>query len=413
MGSQDQNGYRFHREAMRPLSLPELISKKRDGRPFSKEEVQLFVDSVTDKSMQECQIEWNGYIVDKHSTGGVGDKISLPLAPALAACGLKVRLCISQVPMIAGRGLSFTGGTLDKLESIPGYNVYQSPESMKQLLDTVGCCIVGQTESLVPADKKLYAIRDVTGTVDSIPLITASIISKKGAEGLNSLVLDVYVGSSIGIKVTAMLTNMDRPIGYMIGNSLEIIETLQCLRGEGPASTRELTVQEGGYLLYNVGKASSPDEGSKMIAKSLSDGSAMAKFCQMLKAQGVSEENADKLCSKDSDVFSVIPKAKHRTDVPALHTGYVTDINALVCAKISYWLGSGRTRADGPIDHAVGLQLYVEVEDHITKGKPWITLHHNADLPDTYIDQLQEAITILPTVPKNFNEPLIIDVISE
>ncbi|NWS61577.1 TYPH phosphorylase, partial [Chunga burmeisteri] len=275
--------------------LPALIRKKRDGERLEEEEIQSFVRGVTEGTAQQGQIgamlmairlrgmdaaetlaltramaasgralawppAWRGLLVDKHSTGGVGDKVSLALAPALAACGCKV-------PMISGRGLGHTGGTLDKLEAIPGFCISQRPEQMQSILERVGCCIVGQSEELVPADRVLYGLRDVTATVDSLPLITASILSKKAAEQLSALVLDVKFGSAalyptqesarelaqslvavgeqLGIHMVAVLSRMDEPLGRCVGNSLEVLEALECLEGGGPPDLRELVTTLG------------------------------------------------------------------------------------------------------------------------------------------------------------------------
>ncbi|KAK9400315.1 thymidine phosphorylase [Crotalus adamanteus] len=272
------------------ISIPEIIRKKRDGQTLQPDEIRYFVQTLGSGRSREGQIgamlmairlrgmdpcetlmltremaasgttlewpaQWRGLLVDKHSTGGVGDKVSLPLAPALAACGCKV-------PMISGRGLGHTGGTLDKLESVPGFCVSQSPEQMREILEKAGCCIVEQSQHLVPADKVLYALRDVTATVDSLPLIISSILSKKMVEKLSALVLDVKFGSAalyhtlegaeqlaqslvsvgnhLGTKTAAILSRMDEPIGCRVGNSLEVLEALQCLEGGGPGDLREL-----------------------------------------------------------------------------------------------------------------------------------------------------------------------------
>ncbi|NWW41999.1 TYPH phosphorylase, partial [Panurus biarmicus] len=304
-----------------PTPLPPLIRKKRDGERLEDAEIQSFVRGVTEGTAQQGQIgamlmairlrgmdagetlaltqamassgrtlawppAWHGLVVDKHSTGGVGDKVSLALAPALAACGCKVRgprgwrgdsggvpesLCSPvpprQVPMISGRGLGHTGGTLDKLEAIPGFRVSQSPEEMRHILERVGCCIVGQSAELVPADRVLYGLRDVTATVDSLPLITASILSKKAAERLSALVLDVKfggaalyptqesarelaqslveVGTHLGIRTAALLTRMEQPLGRAVGNALEVLEALECLGGGGPPDLRHLVTALG------------------------------------------------------------------------------------------------------------------------------------------------------------------------
>ena len=246
--------------------------------------------------------EWKHLVVDKHSTGGVGDKISIPLAPALVACGLKV-------PMISGRGLGHTGGTLDKLESLPGFNVQLSIEEILSQVSEIGISMVGQTDDLVPADRRMYAIRDVTGTVASIPLITSSIVSKKAAESLQALVLDVKFGkaafmknkdeakelakamvdasSRCGVITSAVLTTMDHPIGCAIGNSLEILESIETMRGNGPWDLEELICSQGGELLHVTGIVENVEIGFVKIQDSLHDGSALKCFIEMATTQGV------------------------------------------------------------------------------------------------------------------------------
>ncbi|NWU88806.1 TYPH phosphorylase, partial [Upupa epops] len=332
--------------------LPALICKKRDGQRLEDQEIQSFVWGITSGTAQEAQIgamlmavrlrgmdagetlaltramaasgqalewprSWHGRVADKHSTGGVGDKVSLVLAPALAACGCKV-------PMISGRGLGHTGGTLDKLESIPGFRVTLTPEEMLAALERVGCCIVGQSEELAPADRVLYGLRDVTATVDSLPLITASILSKKAAEGLSALVLDVkfgqaalfptleaarelahslvWVGQRLGIRVAAILSRMEQPLGHCVGNSLEVLEAIECLHGGGPEDLRQLVTLVttlGGLLLWQCGLAGAATEGQGLLAQSLDNGSALGTFEAMLGAQGVPPNIAHSLCHGD------------------------------------------------------------------------------------------------------------------
>ncbi|ELT96810.1 hypothetical protein CAPTEDRAFT_177354 [Capitella teleta] len=406
---------------MAATPVPEIIALKRDGKELSKEQIGTFLRGVVDETVQDSQLgaflmatflrgmsdketveltnamttsgevlhwpaEWKAITVDKHSTGGVGDKISLPLVPALAACGLKV-------PMISGRGLGHTGGTLDKLESIPGFNVMQTSVEMTNIINDVGCFIVGQTATLVPADRIMYAHRDVTGTVSSIPLICGSIISKKAAETLGALILDVKVGkgavmkssqeaedlarnlvnvsNGMGINTKAIMSRMDHPIGLAIGNALEVIESLQCLQGKGPKSLRTLVSTLGGHLLHSTHKCKSPEEGIEIISEVLSNGKALEKFRQMLKAQGVEENVANRLCSSD---MTDLPKAKHTTDDIAIFipiAGYVSDIDSYACAVICNKLGAGRTKAGEAVDHAVGMVLCVAYGDRIEKGMTW------------------------------------------
>uniref|UniRef100_A0A8B9L4L8 Thymidine phosphorylase n=1 Tax=Astyanax mexicanus TaxID=7994 RepID=A0A8B9L4L8_ASTMX len=336
--------------------------------------------------------EWAGLVVDKHSTGGVGDKVSLPLAPALAACGCKV-------PMISGRGLAHTGGTLDKLESIPGFNIHQTVEQVKQILQNVGCCIVGQTENLVPADRVLYAVRDATATVESLPLITGSIISKKGAERLCALLLDVKfgraalykdqdsakalaqslvtVGNSLGMKTGAVLSRMDAPIGHCVGNALEVCEALECLKGRGPDDLKELVISLGGFLLWMSNRSPTPEKGQMMIAEVLKNGAALHKFQAMLEAQGVSTDIARSLCSETTDYSKHLRPAEYQTQLQASSDGTVLDIDGMVIATVLHRLGAGRTQAGEPINHSVGAKLLVHLGQQVQKGQSWITIHHD------------------------------------
>ncbi|XP_022107682.1 thymidine phosphorylase-like [Acanthaster planci] len=431
--------------------MPDIIAQKRDGGELSPAQIKWFIANMLHGSdVDDSQIgallmaiylkglsksetlaltetmrdsgevldwptEWQESLVDKHSTGGIGDKVSLPLAPALAACGMKV-------PMISGRGLGHTGGTLDKLESIPGYNVMASKERMTTILKEVGCCIVGQTSNLVPADKKLYATRDVTATVGSLPLITASIVSKKAAEKVNSLVLDVKVGRAahmrtieegrelaesmvfasnhLGVKATAFLTAMSTPIGNAIGNALEVAEALQCLQGGGPDDLKELVCKLGGQLLYNSGKVSTPDEGIGAINDSLQNGSACHKFQAMLVSQGVSSEVAERLCTNrmDSvdDAWKVLKRSTYTTELKAKRSGYVEDLDAMELGMVTLQMGAGRIVAGADIDHAVGLRLLVQVGSKIQKDESWICVYHNSALSEDQVIRLQSALTIGP-----------------
>lgn len=427
------------------LSIPDLIRKKRDGRQFSDDEIKSFVRAVTDKTIQECQTgamlmaiwqkgmvtteittltremmssgdvmswpeEWKGLVVDKHSTGGVGDKVSLVLAPALAACGCKV-------PMISGRGLAHTGGTLDKLESIPGFNIHQSAEQILKILNSVGCCIVGQTEMLVPADRVLYALRDATSTVDSLPLITGSIISKKGAESLSALVLDVKfgraalykdldsakelaqqlvsAGNGLGIRTGAVLSSMDTTIGRCVGNSLEVIESLEALKGNGPDDLMELVTTLGGVLMMMTGWASDLSEGTKKISDAVIGGAALSKFQAMMEAQGVARETAQSLCSAHTDYFSILRKSKHQLELKAPADGVVVDVDGLVLAQVLHKLGAGRSKAGEPVNHSVGAELLVSLGQKVKKGASMLRLHYEDPAPTPQqISELQDAITV-------------------
>ncbi|XP_030005653.1 thymidine phosphorylase [Sphaeramia orbicularis] len=427
------------------LSIPDLIKKKRDGMKLSDEEIKTFIQAVTDKTIQECQTgamlmaiwqkgmvaketvtltkemmtsgevmswpdEWAGLVVDKHSTGGVGDKVSLVLAPALAACDCKV-------PMISGRGLAHTGGTLDKLESIPGFNIHQPIGQVQEILASVGCCIVGQTEMLVPADRVLYALRDATSTVDSLPLITGSIISKKGAESLSALVLDVKfgraalykdlnsakelaqslveVGNGLGIRTAAVLSSMDTTIGRCVGNSVEVIESLETLKGNGPDDLMELVTTLGGELLRMTGLVSELPEGKKRISDAVVSGAALSKFQAMMEAQGVARETAQQLCSTHTNYYSILRKSKHQMELKTQDSGVVMDVDGLCLAQILHKLGAGRSQAGAPINHSVGAELLVSLGQRVNKGVSWLQLHYESPVPTPdQINRLQNCLIL-------------------
>lgn len=321
--------------------------------------------------------------VDKHSTGGIGDKVSIPLAPAAAACGLAV-------PMISGRGLGHTGGTLDKLEAIPGFRTQLSAEEFERCLERTGVALGGQTPDLVPADRKLYALRDVTGLIESIPLIASSIMSKKLAEGLDALVLDVKFGSgafmvakergealaramlglakSMGVKATAFHTNMERPLGRTAGHALEIEECFDCLEGRGPADLRELVCVQGGEMLRLAGLATTLDAGEQSIARSLDDGSARELFRRVIVEQG-----GDPRCLDDR---SQLAQAPQRTQIRAERAGVLAwrDLRAVgnaICA-----LGGGRVKLGDVIDPAVGLIFPRHEGERLERGDVVIEVRH-------------------------------------
>lgn len=426
--------------------------KKRDGGKLTKQEIQYFIEQVVSREVQDGQLgamlmamfirnldneetthltramtqcgeqlswpqEWKGRVLDKHSTGGVGDKVSLVLAPALAALGYKV-------PMVSGRGLGHTGGTLDKLEAIPGFTVSMSHAEMTRILEDVGCCIVGQTSNLVPADKILYATRDVTGTTENIGLITSSIISKKAAECLDALVLDVKVGrgsfmknendarelakrmvkagKGSGVRTVALLSEMDTPIGRMIGNALEVIESIQTMQGKGPADLVDLVAELGGNLLHAAGKVEDAHEGAIQVRGTLEDGSALDKFRLMMAAQGVKPEIADALCMKNSQLFDILPKSKYTTELQCKQAGYVHDIEAFNCAVVTAKMGAGRTKAGEAVNFAVGLELKVDIGDQVEEERTWVKIHHDTEVcPEEFIKMLEESLTISPEIPRN------------
>jgi thymidine phosphorylase len=355
-------------------------------------------------------IDWldNSLVVDKHSTGGVGDKMSLMLAPILAACGLKV-------PMLAGRGLGHTGGTIDKLESIPGFNCSLNPQQMQDQVELIGCCIAAQNNAIAPADGLLYAIRDVTDTIDSIPLITASIISKKAAEGLGSLVLDVKCGKAafmqtlddatalaksmvgaakgLGINTVAQITQMDYPIGQYVGNSLEVLGSVLVLQGEGSNDTLEIVVLQCAELMVRTGIASSHDQAENLIAEVIANGSALEKFKQMCIQQGVKEVIAQALIDNPNSVLS---KSEHITEITVTEAGYVSDIDSMVLADIARKHGAGRFTIEDEIIQEIGFEICVERGQYVEAETNWLKFHHNQALSEVEIGELSNSLTISP-----------------
>jgi len=323
-----------------------------------------------------------GAKVDKHSTGGVGDKVSLALAPLAAACGVKV-------PMISGRGLGHTGGTLDKLEAIPGFRVDVPVDEFRRLVREVGCCLAGQTARLAPADRRLYALRDVTATVESIPLIAASIMSKKLAEGIDALVLDVKVGSgafmkdlagaralaaalagigrAMGKRVSALLTRMDEPLGRAVGNALEVREVLELLRGGGPADLRELTVELTAEMLRLGGAAPDLAAGRAAVEAAIASGRGLAKLEEIVSAQG-----GDVAALREPDR---LPRAEVTYDVPSPGAGHVAAIDTQALGLAAVALGAGRARVEDRVDPAVGLVVHAKLGDRVEPGAPLCTVH--------------------------------------
>ncbi len=394
------------------MRLPvELIRAKRDGLELADDELRGFIAGVTDDTIPDYQIAamlmaiyWRGLSdrelatwadamvrsgdvldlgaiarpkIDKHSTGGVGDKISIPLAPAVAACGVAV-------PMVSGRGLGHTGGTLDKLESIPGFRIDLPVERFAALVGEVGACLIGQTARIAPADKRLYALRDVTGTIESIPLIASSIMSKKLAEGIDGLVLDVKVGTGAfmkdveraralcvamraiaggaGKRVTCVLTDMNAPIGAAIGNALELAESIDVMRGGGPADTRELTVVLGGEMLLLGGVETDGAKAQARIARALDDGSALEVFRRIVAAQGGNPE----VCDRPEQI---LPQPRRTVPIVAPRPGSIAAIAADQIGMAALVLGAGRGTKDDTIDPAVGLVLARRVGDRVAAGE--------------------------------------------
>ncbi len=337
--------------------------------------------------------------VDKHSTGGVGDKISIPLAPWVASCGVPV-------PMISGRGLGHTGGTLDKLESIPGFDVFMGTDAFCRLVETEGLCMMGATADVAPADKKFYALRDVTSTVESIPLITASILSKKLSEGIDALVLDVKfgagafmkdfaraealaeslvrVGQGAGLKVRALLTDMNAPLGRTIGNSLEIIESIEILEGRGPEDTTELTREIAAEMVVLGGGASGLEEARALLDEKLRSGAALEKLKAMIRVQGGDPQVVDDP--------SRLPKADEQIEVLAKSDGWVSGIDALGLGTLAMDLGAGRRRAEDQIDHGVGIELDVKIGNEVKKGDRLGVIHQRRAKP-AELDRFYDAFS--------------------
>ena len=400
------------------MKATEIIARKRDGEELTKEEIGFFVERYTKDNIPDYQaaawlmaIYLQGmsdretldltlamansgdtldlsdiapFIVDKHSTGGVGDKVSLVVVPLVAASGVPVG-------KMTGRGLGFTGGTVDKLESIPGYRTDLSEEEFRSQLQDIGLVLTGQTVDLAPADRKLYSLRDVTATVSSIPLIVGSIMSKKLAAGANGIVLDVKVGkgafmktqkeaetlaeamvrlgSQAGREVVALLSDMNQPLGCAVGNALEVKEAVATLHGEGPDDFRQHCLHVAAEMLTLSKRSDSKDEGLPIARETLDSGEAWEKFVQLVEAQG-----GDTDAIEDLDK---LPQASIVEDVPAPQTGTVAEINAVEVGLSVVDLGGGREKKGQPIDHAVGVIIHHNVGDRVDEGDRLFTIHAN------------------------------------
>lgn len=418
---------------MRPV---DIIRRKRDGHRLSSDELAAFIHGATHHSWEVYQVaamlmaivcrglddhetadltslmvksgsvlDWSELphiMVDKHSAGGVGDKTSLVLVPLAAACGC-------YIPKMSGRGLAHTGGTLDKLEAIPGYRINLSLEEFRATVRDVGCAIVGQTANLAPADKVLYHLRDVTATVESIPLIAASIMSKKLAEGIRGLVLDVKTGHgafmkttddarklartmvSIGkfnnVRTVCLLTDMDHPLGNAIGNSLEVIEAIDTLRGRGPADLEQLSVRLAAWLVVLSGQCNELVQAEARVRDALSSGKGFVKLREMVLRQGGNVSVID-----DPTTFK---KAAKRHNVPSAFTGFVASVQAEKLGHAAMLLGAGRSKVEDTIDHSVGAIMLKKPGDRVTAGDPLVELHYNHDetLPRA-VELVQEAYSI-------------------
>lgn len=414
------------------MRMVDLIEKKRDGFELSKEEIDFIIEGYTKGDIPDYQMAAfamsvffkgmndiestnlaiamlnsgdamdlsmiDGVKVDKHSTGGVGDKVSLVLAPMVASLGIKFA-------KMSGRGLGHTGGTLDKLESIPGYNIYLTYEEFVKQVNKIGLAIVGQTGNLTPADKKLYALRDVTATVNSIPLIASSIMSKKLASGSNAICLDVKVGSgafmkdiesasklaelmvqigkNAGRSMTAILTDMDEPLGLAIGNQLEVIEAINTLKGNGPKDLTDICLEIGSYLVVDAKVANTFEEAKELLKAQIANGEALKKLAELAEAQG-----GDGSYVLNPTKFE---SAKEIIPVIAKEAGYITYINALEIGVSSMLLGGGRETMNDIIDPAVGIVLNKKIEDYVQPGDVLAYVHTNGKNTETVLNRVYNA----------------------
>lgn len=431
----------------------DIILKKRYGQELTSEEITFMVDGFVKGTVPDYQVsawamaicfqgmnaretadltmamarsgdmadlsEIKGVKVDKHSTGGVGDTTTIVLAPLVAACG-------APVAKMSGRGLGHTGGTLDKLESIPGFSIEKAPPDFVDQVNRIGVAVVGQTGNLVPADKKLYALRDVTGTVDNIPLIASSIMSKKIAGGADGIVLDVKtgngafmrelddafqlaramvdIGTEVGRETVAVVTDMEQPLGFAVGNALEVREAIDTLRGSGPADLEELCLVLGAHMLRLAGKAASFEEARAQLEAAISNGSGLAKLREMAAAQGGDPVTIDDL--------SRLPTAARQIEVVSPRDGYVQAIEALEVGLAASLLGAGRDTKDSNIDLAVGIVLRKKVGDAVRSGETVAVLHVNRE--DRLLearDRLLAAFEIGPVKPKV--RPLVFGIVTK
>lgn len=432
------------------MRMVDLIAKKRDGQKLTTAEIQFIIKGYTDGSIPDYQMSAllmaiylqkmdadeisalakamldsgekldlssiAGIKVDKHSTGGVGDKISIPLAPLVASAGVKN-------PMISGRGLGHTGGTLDKLEAIPHFNVDQTVEHFINQVQEHGTAIVSASTDVAPADRKIYALRDVTATVESIPLISSSVMSKKLASGTNALVLDVKCGNGAFMKdeahakqlaetlveigrqndvpCVAFLTDMNQPLGYAIGNANEIKESIDVLRGEGPKDVTELTLLLGAEMLVLAGITDDSDHARTILEGKIKDGSALQAFKQLIIDQGGDPSVVD-----DPDK---LPQAKSTLDITAPTDGYVTTIQTNDLGLASTKIGGGRAKKDDQVDPAVGIMMHKKLGDAVKAGEPLATLYLNHPAPQDVQDQVRNSFTIganKPELPKLIHETI-------
>lgn len=417
------------------MRMVDLIEKKRDGKELTKEEIQFIIKGYTNGEIPDYQMSAlamaiyfqgmteaeraeltmamvhsgetidlsaiEGIKVDKHSTGGVGDTTTLVLGPLVASVGVPVA-------KMSGRGLGHTGGTIDKLESIPGFHVEIDKDEFIRLVNENKIAVIGQTGNLTPADKKLYALRDVTGTVNSIPLIASSIMSKKIAAGADAIVLDVKtgagafmkklvdskelanamvkIGNAVGRKTMAVISDMSQPLGRAIGNALEVQEAIDTLKGEGPEDLQELCLTLGSYMVYLAKKANSLEEARENLEKSIQSGKALEAFKTFIQAQGGDPSVVD-------DPMK-LPQAKYTFELEAKEDGYVAEIVADSVGTAAMWLGAGRATKESTIDLAVGLVLNKKIGDEVKKGESLVTIYSNQEDIEEVKQKLYESIAI-------------------
>ena len=426
------------------MDIIEIIIAKKDGKVLTKEQIHFFIKGLIDKTIEDYQVSallmaitingmnseetaylteemrvsgdvWDlsdipGLKIDKHSTGGVGDKVSLILGPLVASCGAKMA-------KISGRGLGHTGGTLDKMESIPGMRINLTKEEFKKQVREIGVAIIGQDKHIDPADKRLYELRDVTGTVQSIPLIASSIMSKKLASGADCILLDVKCGKGAFMKnyedakklaiemvnigkqlhknVKAEITDMNQPLGKAVGNNLEIKEVIETLKGNGPEDLKEICLSSGAILLTQAELFKTTEDARKALEENIKNGKAFEKFKEFVKAQGGDLEYID-----HPEKF---PVSKHLIEIKSENEGYIKTIDALAIGLGSCHLGGGRMKITDTIDMSAGIVLNKKVGDLVKKGELLCTLHTNKDNVEKIIEQVKKAF-ILQDEPIKENE---------
>ena len=420
------------------MRFTDIIEKKRDGYALTREEIHYWIENYVNETIPDYQVsalcmaiyfngmnddeiawlcdemlhsgevidltEIEGVKADKHSTGGVGDKTSLSLAPMVAACGLKTA-------KMSGRGLGHTGGTLDKMESIEGMQIGLTSEQFIKQVNEIGLSIIGQTQNLVPADKKLYGLRDVTATVNSIPLIATSIMSKKLSSGADTILLDVKfgdgafmktpedaetlaktmitIGKKLGKDTRAMISNMNQPLGNAIGNALEVEEAIATLKDEGPADFKELCMHAGAIMLVQGKIAQTEEEAREMLQENITNGNALQKLIDMVEWQG---GNVEQIKNP-----ALLPKAKMKIEMKAKLTGYVKELNALELGTLAMLIGAGRRVKEDNVNHAVGIVLNKKDGDYVNENDVLAVVHTDTELTPEWIDKFYDCFIMSET----------------